>query len=598
MIKFNPTDKSHKSVVGAVAAGQRVTMSVTLDGEVYRLFFCFYKDGDKQVYKRFMTRACDVYSVDVSFAVRGLYFYYFEAETPYGVKYICKGQCLDGVIMDTAETPYQLTVYEGDVDVAKWFKGGVVYHVFIDRFFQGEKHGYPLGAKVNNDIFAVPDHRPVNGVVLNNEFFGGDLEGIRQKLPYIKSLGVTTLYLSPFFKSNSNHKYNVGDFLSVDEGFGGDAVLKRLIDEAEGMGVAIIMDGVFSHTGDDSVYFNKYGRYDSLGAYQSPDSPYFCWYTFIDYPDVYKTWWGIDTLPEVNKQEASYKDFICRRVIPKWFDLGVRGVRLDVADELPDEFMYPLCEAVKERGDNVIIGEVWENATDKIAYGRRRKYFQGGQLDSVMNYPLKDGIISLLRDGDGRKFIELLLTQIDAYPKACLEKMFNLLSSHDTKRAVTAICGDDLTDKDSQSVFSMTGERLEMAKAALRAAAVLQYTLYGVPCLYYGDEAGLQGYGDPFCRACYPWGREDASLVEFYKSLGELRRDNLFADAEICGISFENGVISYARQKNGRGYAVAVNVGDCEAQVCLKGKAVISKTKETKEESVVLRRYDYLITAF
>lgn len=598
MVKYNPTDKRHKSVVGAVHENEVFTLSVECAG-ASRVFFCFWADGGKQVYKRFMRRTeGDTYSVSMSIALRGLYFYLFEAETDFGVRYICRGDGLNGVLSDGDGLPYQLTVYGGNADTAAWFKGGVAYHVFIDRFFKGGEHGYPKGAVVNGDIFAVPDHRPVDGKVLNNEFFGGDLDGIRLKLPYIASLGVTVIYLSPFCESNSNHKYNVGDFLSVDGGFGGERALEALIAEAAEYGIKIIMDGVYSHTGDDSVYFNKYGSYDSVGACQSKDSPYYGWYTFTRYPDRYKTWWGIDTLPEVNKLNASYRDFICGEVLPEWLGKGVAGVRLDVVDELPDEFLYPLCAAVRENGDNIVIGEVWENATDKIAYGRRRKYFQGGQLDSVMNYPLKDAVISLMRDGDGRKFVNLLLTQIDAYPKACLDKLFNMLSSHDTKRAVTAISGDDVKGKDAQAAYRMEGERLETAVKKFMAASVLQYTLYGVPCLYYGDEAGLQGFGDPFCRACYPWGRENGELVKFFARLGALRRDELFKDALTENIAFKGGVLSFDRIKGGRGVNVAVNVGADNAEITLKGRVVLGKMPADGEKSARLAPYEFIIAAF
>lgn len=582
MVRFNPTDPTCKSVVGALAENQDLCLSLKIRKDVgaRRVFLCFFKDGEEQIYKRFLPffttdGGFDEHKAQMRFAQRGLYFYYFEVETEHGVKYVCRGEGQNAFLCDETGEFFQLTVYKKQKNNADWFKGGLVYHIFVDRFFKGGEHGYPDGAVVNGDWYAVPDHRPVNGEILNNEFFGGDIEGIRQKLDYVKSLGATVIYLSPIFKANSNHKYNTGDFLTVDEGFGNAQVFTRFVGEAKQKGIDVILDGVFSHTGDDSVYFNKYGRYDSVGAYQSQNSPYYPWFTFCDFPDKYKTWWGIDTLPEVNKTNESYRDFICREVIPKWFDFGVRGVRLDVADELPDAFLYPLCGAVKRQGDNIIIGEVWENATDKIAYGVRRRYFQGGQLDSVMNYPLKDGIIGLMTDGDGEKFKNLLLDQINNYPKDSLDKLFNLLSSHDTARILTALGGETCANKDEQAAAVLRGEKLDLAKRKLKAAAVLQYTLYGVPCLYYGDEAGLQGYGDPFCRRCYPWGREDGGLVEFYRQLGRLRKDKLFASAELRDIRFDCGVLSFERRDGKNGVKVFVNVGEGDAVVNSDGYDVV-----------------------
>ncbi len=599
MVKFNPTVKTYKSIVGAVPKNKTFNITLKLDKNVgvNRVFFCFYKDGGI-LYRRFMpcVKQADfcTYKLKISFAEKGLYFYYFEAETNCGVKFVCASDSLDGVLCDRAESAYQLTVYETSSKNAYWFAGGVVYHIFVDRFCKDGVGGYPKNAKINADWYAIPDYRPVDGEVLNNEFFGGNISGILQKLKYIKSLGTTLIYLSPIFQSNSNHKYNTGDYLKIDEGFGNEEIFANFIQEANKLGIAVILDGVFSHTGDDSVYFNKYGNYDSCGAYQSKDSPYYGWYSFEEYPNKYKSWWGIDTLPEVEETNPSYIDFVCNKVVPKWFDMGVKGMRLDVADELPDGFLYPLCSAIKNCGDNVIIGEVWENATDKISYGVRRKYFQGGQLDSVMNYPLKDGIISLMNTGDGDAFVNLLKRQINNYPKHSLDKMFNLLSSHDTKRILTALSDVKVDGKDAQAAFRLDDEQLKKSKAKLKSAAVLQYTLYGVPCLFYGDEAGLQGFGDPFCRMCYPWGKEDKELVSFYKALGKLREDKLFAFAEVKNIKFKNGVLSYLRKDKKRWYHICVNTsGVLQKKPTKKGATTVFGEVEG-----ILQPYGYSIAYF
>ncbi|MBR5145276.1 MAG: glycoside hydrolase family 13 protein, partial [Clostridia bacterium] len=246
---------------------------------------------------------------------------------------------------------------------------------------------------------------------------------------------------------------------------------------------------------------------------------------------------------------------------------GVAGFRLDVVDELPDVFLDPLCKAIKDCGDKVIIGEVWENATDKISYDVRRRYFQGGQLDSVMNYPLKDAIINYLIYGDGHLLKNVVLQQINNYPKDSLDKLFNLLSSHDTKRIVTALSNVEISNKDNQATFKLSGDMKEICKKKQLLAAVLQYTLYGVPCLFYGDEAGLEGFSDPFCRQCYPWGKEDRELIEFYRNLGNLRRDEVFVDSEVQNVSFKDGIFSFERKNNSNGYKILVNADKMDKQV-------------------------------
>lgn len=566
MVRFNPTNKNYKSITGALPEDKPFVLSVEIDKNVKanRVFLRFHKDGQEDILRRHMPLVSsdatyDRYSIEINFAFKGLYFYYFEIETGWGNKYVCPSESLDGVWCDEVYAQYQLTVFRPQKNNADWFKGGVVYHVFVDRFAKNGELEYPVGAVLNENWGQVPDHLPVNGKILNNEFFGGNIKGICDKLGYIKSLGVTTIYLSPVFKANSNHKYNTGDFLQIDPGFGDEQIFAEFVSKADEMGIKIILDGVFNHTGDDSIYFNRYGRYDSVGAYQSKQSPYYDWFNFDVWPREYASWWGIQTLPATNKSNPAYIDFICERVVPKWLKMGVAGFRLDVVDELPDVFLDPLCKAIKDCGDKVIIGEVWENATDKISYNQRRRYFQGGQLDSVMNYPLKDAIIKYLVYGDGHYLKNVVLQQLNNYPKDNLDKLFNLLSSHDTKRIVTALSNIEIASKDSQATFKLSGDMKEICKCKQLLAAVLQYTLYGVPCLFYGDEAGLEGFGDPFCRQCYPWGKEDRELIEFYRNLGNLRHDEVFVDSEIENVNCYSGLFSFERKKEGKGYKIFVN---------------------------------------
>ena len=297
------------------------------------------------------------------------------------------------------------------------------------------------------------------GKVLNNDFFGGNIRGILEKLDYLQSLHVTVLYLNPIFRSFSNHRYDTGNFMEIDPTFGTEEEFARLVEECRKRGIRIMLDGVFNHTGDDSLYFNKYGRYPGVGAYQSKDSKYYAWYNFIHYPEKYSAWWGIDNLPAVNEECPSYADYITGEngVIRYWLKYSLGGFRLDVADELPDEFIEKIRQAVKAADpEAVVLGEVWEDASNKIAYSKRRKYFWGKELDSVMNYPLKDAIIQFILSGDTSLFRQTVAMLRDNYPKSVLDSLMNILGTHDTARILTALGGVHAYTKDEMSYTKLS----------------------------------------------------------------------------------------------------------------------------------------------
>ena len=295
----------------------------------------------------------------------------------------------------------------------------------------------------------------------------------------------------------------------------------------------VVLDGVFNHTGYDSRYFNGRGRYDSLGAHQSKDSPYCPWYEFSEWPDQYGSWWGIYTLPQVNECNPDYQSFIFRdadSVVRRWLRLGASGWRLDVADELPDDFIAGLNAAAKqEKPDALVIGEVWEDASNKIAYSERRRYFGGGELDSVMNYPLRDAILAYLNGGTAEHFAETMETLRENYPRDVFYNLMNIIGTHDTARALTVLgvrSEDWKKSRDERAHYELPPDRLETAKRRLRLAAVIQFTMPGSPTIYYGDEAGRQGFEDPFNRRTYPWGAEDREILAFYRRLCEVRADS------------------------------------------------------------------------
>ena len=498
---------------------------------------------------------------------------------------------VDFSLSESSASRFRLLVYEKGFNVPDWFLGGVMYHVFVDRFCRTGNDPYVKeGAVINEDwengVPQFPENR--GDSFPNNVFFGGDLWGVADKLDYLCSLGVSVIYLSPIFSAYSNHKYDTGDYRSVDEMFGGEQALSFLIDSAKKKGIRIILDGVFNHTGDDSIYFDKYGSYGGTGAYSNVESPFRDWFSFKSYPDEYESWWGIDTLPKLDLTNAECREYFTGDggIIEKYTLMGIGGWRLDVADELPDEFLEDLRKQAKKcSGDEaIVIGEVWENAADKISYGKRRRYFRGRQLDSVMNYPLRNGILSFVKYGDARLLADILVEIYSSYPDCVCHSLMNLLGTHDTERILTLLGQDE--DEElrvlEMSNTELARRRLDGAKYVearqkLLLAASIQFTVYGVPSIFYGDEAGLEGYHDPFCRMPYPWGREDCVIISYYKALGKMRREcRAFVDGDFRIIEVRDGFIAYIRQKDDESIAVLANATHKETNFELCGEDIIT----------------------
>ena len=381
-------------------------------------------------------------------------------------------------------------------------------------------------------------------------------------------MGVTTLYLSPVFKAYSNHKYDTGDYMQVDEMFGGEAALDHLIERAKQYGMRLILDGVFNHTGDDSRYFNRYGKYDSIGAYQSAQSPYYGWYCFDAFPHSYRSWWGIEILPKINPDSEACRYFLAGKggVAEAYIKKGIGGWRLDVADELSDAFLDLLRTTVKQAsdGEGIIIGEVWENAADKVAYGKRRRYFRGEQLDSVMNYPLRNAILSLVKDKDAEAFYNGLSELYASYPKTVCDSLMNLLGTHDTERILSVLADDEIGEMDNATLSKHKMSRAARRRGVdlLKIASTLQYTVFGVPSLFYGDEVGMEGGHDPFCRMPFPWGNEDGELLSHYRKLGEIRRAHrCFSDGGFSFLAAHGGFVAYERYTQEERIVIAANCG-------------------------------------
>lgn len=495
------------------------------------------------------------WGTEYTFINKGLYFYHFEYDTDWGRGRIFHHSEGKGHFAQDGNE-WQQTVYSPDFKTPDSFKGGVMYQIFPDRFyFSGEKKkNVPKDRDFHTDVRDIPDWDENKKFKRwNADFFGGDLKGIEEKLPYIKTLGVTCIYLNPIFEAHSNHRYDTADYMTIDPLLGTYEDFVSLCKSAKENGINIILDGVFSHTGADSLYFNMYNRYSSNGAYNSQSSPYISWYNFKSWRDDYDSWWGFKTLPETNENDEGFSSFIAGEggVIDKWMQAGAYGFRLDVADELPDSFIVKLRRAVKRNNPNgLLLGEVWEDASNKISYGGRREYFLGDELDSVMNYPFRQAIIDFIKTANAEGFMDSIMTVCENYPAPALHCLMNHLGTHDTERIFSVLGGvsGEGLDREAQLRTKLTQEQYEKAAVLIKQAVILQYTLPGVPSLYYGDELYTEGLKDPFNRTFFPWDKERGELYNLLCHLGEIRnRFNCFKKGAFVPVSAAMGCVCYAR---------------------------------------------------
>jgi len=492
---------------------------------------------------------------------------------------------VDFSLVKNSANRFLMLVHKADMKAPEWFKGRTMYQIFVDRFAKGDGVVESRNDVIINEDWynGIPQYVEKPGQALkNNMFFGGNLWGVIEKLEYLRSIGVGVIYLNPIFKAYSNHKYDTGNYLEVDGMFGGDKAFDELISKANELDIKIILDGVFNHTGDNSLYFDRYGEYGKKGAYTDARSKYKNWYNFTGGKDEYDCWWGIKILPRLNHASDDCRKFFTGDdgVGAHYIKKGIAGWRLDVADELCDDFLDEFCASVKResKDDAVIIGEVWENAAEKIAYGKRRRYLRGGQLDSVMNYPLRTGILNFVLQRDAKHLGDVLKSIYSCYPKCVCDSLMNILGTHDTERVLTVLgkgssevsweTGSELATK------RLTEKELTVAIKRLIIASTIQYTVYGVPSLYYGDEAGVEGYRDPFCRMPYPWGKENQTIKNHYTKLGKIREENreLFAHGEFKVLNAQNGIIAYMRYNGTDTVCVIANATRNKAAFELDGE--------------------------
>ena len=559
---FNSLDPACKTPFGAVAAGQAVTFRLTVPESLGYVdpHLVLTKDHEDPVHYRMefagQTPQQNHFTFTIAPGTPGLYFYHFDLYTDFRRIYRDAGG--EGVLRWTDGADWQLTVYEPDFQTPDWIKNGTMYQIFPDRFCEGKPDKLMPFAdriyradKTGEPYFWPTEHQEG---YLNMDYYGGDFAGIQQKLPYLRDLGVSCIYLNPIFEAHANHRYNTANYLKADPLLGTNEEFSALCAAAAKEGIRIILDGVFSHTGSDSVYFNREGRYGPGGACRDRNSPYRSWYDFDSgYPSGYRCWWGFETLPEVQEDSPSYIDFVCGKggVIDTWLGLGASGFRLDVADELPDAFIERIRQAVKAHGeDKLLIGEVWEDATTKEAFGQRRTYLRGKGLDAVMNYPFRSAALSFVTGGDAAAVAEQILTICENYPAPALNCAMNFLSTHDTERAITAIAGEPANGRDRywQSGRRIPAEKMDDAMRKLLLGYAMIFTLPGVPCIYYGDEIAMQGYRDPFNRAFFDWNCTEQRLRGPLKTLAHLRKScDAFDGGRLEIVRADGDVLHYRR---------------------------------------------------
>ncbi len=600
-ILFNSRSELFKKPFGCIRAGE--TLSVTIyvkgAGETGALFWLTEDGKSAQSHEMKPAEAQNgyrVYNFSVRFHETGLFFYHFALELPEGTVNIFRDEKNKPVLRHG--NPWQITCYEYSHPLPEAAFGQVVYQIFPDRFNKAgscdTKYKLtPFYLHENTD--ELPVYEPdASGIIQNNDFFGGNLQGITEKLPYLQGLGVKAIYVNPIFKAYSNHRYDTADYLTVDPLLGTEDDFRILCKNAHELGIKIILDGVFSHTGSDSVYFDIHNRFGS-GAYHNPDSPYRSWYQFTDYPHGYTAWWGISTLPCTEESDPGFKNFIFDSVIPHWLSLGADGWRLDVADELPEAFLQELYRTVKKtKPGALVLGEVWEDASNKISYGVRRKYLQGKSLDSVMNYVWRDAIIRYARTETAADDLkEAVMTLYEHYPPQALHTLMNLLSTHDTPRILTVLGIEQVPEsKKDRAHFRLDEKKHKTAKERLFLAAFLLFCLPGSPCIYYGDEIGLEGFEDPFNRGYMGDARGDDEIHACFCALAAMKNEShALRHGTLTPILAEKGLFAFYRTMGGEKILCLVNNSPEPVRHLVGGRILFAKNLKQEGEELLLFQY-------
>ena len=572
-ILYDSKQLCYKDPFGTLTPGQACTLHINIPCSVgtTEVFCVFNREDGTEAFRVPMFHskvhgAYDIFCGTFQITQCGLYFYYFCIYKQAGSFRLFK-QGRD-TNMEAGDC-WQLSCIPEAFTTPQWAKGATIYQIFPDRFHRsgscdltGKLQPYVLHEHWDEEVHWQPNEK---GEILNNDFFGGNFRGITEKMEYIASLGTQILYLNPISKSFSNHRYDTGDYKTPDPMLGTLEDFSAMCQAAHDRGIRVVLDGVYSHTGADSLYFDKFRTFGGKGAYCEPASPYRSWYMFQQYPRVYKSWWGFDTLPTIDKMNPSFVEYVITgedSVVVHWLRLGADGFRLDVADELPDAFIKLLKDRIRQiKPDALLMGEVWEDASNKVSYNIRRRYFVDGCLDSCMNYPFRTAILNFMKGhDDGWALADTVMTIAENYPPQVLCCNMNLLGTHDTPRILTALVDDFDGSREEKAKRRLTGQQYSAAKELLKMASFLQFMLPGAPSVYYADEAGMEGYKDPFNRRTYPWGKEDRELLAHFRCLGMLRKDcQPLRTGDIRFFQAGHRRIGFTRSLEGRQVRIYVN---------------------------------------
>ena len=568
---------------GAIIKGTKVNFSVRvkLNVGIKSVYLMFHDDGtENYTFKtaELVQRCTDalipnssgevceieIYNFTQTFNVSGHFWYNFKIETDFGDRYLSKTYDNYSYVSESkGEDFFQLVTQESYEMKENILEGGIIYQILVDRF---AKVGEPKVRKpliYRKDWGGAIHKNTTDPIEINKQVFGGNFAGVISKLDYIASLGVTTIYFNPICLANSHHKYDTANYMQVDDMYGNDEQFKELIEKAKERGIKIIIDGVYNHTGSDSVYFNKEKNFGTGGAFNDENSYFYDWYEWVNYPNEYACWWGIDTLPNVRDDSESFREYIAGDggVIEKYMKMGIAGVRLDVADEISDDFLKKISDRVKMNSKNgVVMGEVWEDASTKISYSKRRTYFSNNELNSVMNYPVKESILNYIRNQEPYDFVSTIRMLQNNYPLAVQHNLMNFLGTHDTGRIMSELLGIANGDK-------------VLAKKLLRIAVGLSFTVTGVPSIFYGDEYGMEN-DNGNSRGCFDWNNNGAEVLSTYKQFAEIRKHKVFEKGDMNILLASNGKLVFERIGSGERILVLTNMRDSALKVNLDGNFV------------------------
>ena len=587
-------DAGFRSPFGSVKTQETVTLTVREMGSICEEIICVLAEGENR--RQFsMKRTGNEFSLSIRMPETAVACtYHFSIKTKAGEKYWLNASPNGflGAVEKTEGKGFRLTVYRSDFETPQWFQNSILYQIFPDRFAFSNDNTAEKGIAYHLSLGQKPElHASLTEPVRSkprkgedsyypDDFYGGTLKGIQKKIPYLKDLGVTCIYLNPVVEARSNHRYDTSDYTCVDPILGTNDDFISLCREAEENGIRILTDGVFSHTGADSIYFNRDGHYPGKGAYQDIESSYYDWYQFLSYPNDYKCWWGFRELPEVDENIRTWQDYIVtgeNSIVRRWLRMGSSGWRIDVADEIPDDVLTLIREASKkEKPDAVILGEVWEDAVIKQSYGSARNYALGNSLDSVMNYPLRTAVLDFIHGRiDAFALRDFLLGQRMNYPEPLYRSLMNLLGSHDVERLLSALATDvKFKELERQRQLDLeaglTEKELEKAVQREKLCSSLVFMLPGVPSIYYGDEQGMRGSNDPFNRA--PFQENDQELFAHYQKLCRFRSETpVLQSGEVFFEACGRDVIAILRysKENEKAVLLLVNRSQNRKKYCL-----------------------------